>query len=334
MNEVSGFWKDRRVFVTGSRGFLGSWAVKDLKERGAVVVGLVRDIYRGPSLTGDPAAEPQFLVFGRLEDYDVLERAINEYEIDTVLHLGAQPIVGTAYRNPRSTFEANIRGTWNILEACRQISTVKRIVIASSDKAYGTADRLPYEETNPLRGQHPYDVSKSCADLIAQTYHTTYGLPVCVTRCANFYGGGDLNFNRIVPGTIQSVYKGEAPILRSDGTMVRDYIYVRDVVAAYLQLAELMSDPAVWGRAYNFSVELPLSVLEITNKIVTLMGRPDLEPIILNQAKAEIQAQYMSAALARRELGWVPRYSLDQSLLETVDWYRNYFRAAEAGGAA
>ena len=320
----SAFWKDRRVFVTGSNGFLGSWAVRELRRAGAFVAGLVRDVNKGPALSDDPEAAPNFLVFGCLEDYETLLRAINEYEIDTVMHLGAQPVVGTAYRNPLSTFEANIRGTWNVLEACRQVSTVKRIVIASSDKAYGTAVELPYTEATPLRGRHPYDVSKSCADMIAQAYHETYRLPVCVTRCANFFGGGDLNFSRIVPGTIQSVLKDQRPVLRSDGTMIRDYIYVRDVVAAYMLLAEAMTDPKHWGRAYNFSIEVPLSVLQITELVLKVMGRTDLKPIILGEAKAEIPIQHMSGAYARAELDWKPNYTLEQSLAETVAWYRNY----------
>jgi CDP-glucose 4,6-dehydratase len=240
------------------------------------------------------------------------------------MHLAAQPIVGTAHRDPRGTFGANIRGTWNLLEACRQVSTVKRIVVASSDKAYGTAERLPYDESMPLLGRHPYDVSKSCADMIAQAYHETYRVPIAITRAANFYGGGDLNFNRIVPGTIRSVLTGKAPVLRSDGTMVRDYIYVRDVVAAYLFLAEAMDDARFWGQAYNFSVEMPLTVLQITNKVLEAMGRTDVEPVILNEVKGEIPTQFLSAAKARRDLGWSPQFSLESSLVETVAWYKAY----------
>jgi CDP-glucose 4,6-dehydratase len=333
MGEANGFWNGRNVFVTGSGGFLGAWMVKELRAHGAYVVGLTRDQPGGASHPLHPDAQPDFVVQGRLEDYECLLRALNEYEIETVLHLAAQPIVGIAYRNPRSTFEANIRGTWNLLDACREISTVKRIIVASSDKAYGTAERLPYDESMPLLGRHPYDVSKSCADLIAQSYHLTYGLPVSITRAANFYGGGDLNFNRIIPGTIRSVLNGTSPILRSDGTMVRDYIYVRDVVAAYLLLAEAMDDEKFWGQAYNFSLEMQLSVLEFTKKILDVMGRADLRPVILSEAKAEIPVQYLSAARARRELGWVPRFSMEDSLTETVDWYRTYLRNAATSRA-
>jgi len=330
MADVGGFWRGRNVFVTGSSGFLGSWMVKELRARGAFVVGLLRDQPGRVVTAMHLDAEPDFVVHGQLEDYDCLLRTVNEYEIDCVMHLAAQPIVGTAYRDPRATFEANIRGTWNLLEACRQIATVKRIVVASSDKAYGTAERLPYDESMPLLGRHPYDVSKSCADMIAQAYHETYRVPVAITRAANFYGGGDLNFNRIVPGTIRSVLEGKPPVLRSDGTMVRDYIYVRDIVAAYLRLAEAMDDERFRGQAYNFSVEKPLTVLEITRKVLKAMGRPDVEPVILNEVKGEIPTQYLSAAKARRELGWVPQFTLEESLAETFDWYRTYLGSAGA----
>jgi CDP-glucose 4,6-dehydratase len=321
----TGFWHGRRVFVTGASGFLGSWMVRELRGKGAFVVALVRDLPRIPSLLGTELSLPDFSVLGRLEDYDCLVRALNEYEIETVMHLAAQPLVGTALRDPRGTFEANIRGTWNLLEACHQIPTVKRVVVASTDKAYGTADRLPYDEAMPLLGRHPYDMSKSCADIIAQGYHATYKLPVCITRCANFYGGGDLNFSRIVPGTIQSVLRGEAPVLRSDGTMIRDYIYIHDVVGGYLRLAEAMEQPELWGRAYNFSIEAPLSVIQVTEKILAAMGRQDLRPVILNDAKAEILEQHLSAARARRELDWRPKHTLEDSLKETVAWYRTWF---------
>lgn len=330
MVDVGGFWRGRNVLVTGASGFLGSWMVKELRARGAFVVGLLRDQPGRAASALHLDAEPDFVVHGRLEDYDCLVRALNEYEIECVMHLAAQPIVGTAYRDPRSTFEANIRGTWNLLDACRQIATVKRIVIASSDKAYGTAERLPYDESMPLLGRHPYDVSKSCADMIAQAYHETYRTPVTITRAANFYGGGDLNFNRIVPGTIRSVLDNKPPVLRSDGTMVRDYIYVRDIVAAYLLLAEAMDDAKVWGQAYNFSVEKPLTVLQITKKVLEAMGRTDIEPVILNEVKGEIPEQHLSAVKARRELGWVPQYTLEQSLAETVDWYRAYLGSVGA----
>jgi CDP-glucose 4,6-dehydratase len=334
MNSGAGFWTGRRVFVTGCRGFLGSWMVQELRRRGAFVVGLVRDVPADPPLLGGREAVPSYTVLGRLEDFDCLLRALNEYDIETVLHLGAQAIVGTALRNPRSTFEANILGTWNLLEACRQTAAVKRIIVASSDKAYGTSERQPYSEELPLAGRFPYDVSKSCADLIAQAYHASYGLPVCITRFANFFGGGDLNFSRLVPGTILSALRGQPPVLRSDGTMVRDYIYVLDGVAAYLVLAEAMEQPALWGSAFNFSLERPLSVLQVTQMILTTMGRDDLQPVILDEVRAEISVQHLSAARARSELAWQPRYSLEESLAETIEWYRRHLHRAPPAAAA
>jgi CDP-glucose 4,6-dehydratase len=324
-----GFWKNRNVFVTGAGGFLGSWMVAELARRGVNVVGLVRDI-QSTSKLGQliPGSTPHFTVLGKLEDYELMVRAVNEYEIDTVMHLGAQPIVGIANRNPLSTFEANIRGTWNVLEACRQTSTVKRVVVASSDKAYGEQPTLPYDESMPLQGMHPYDVSKSCTDLIAKTYHNTYGLPVCITRCGNFFGGGDLNFSRIVPGTIRSVLHGQRPIIRSDGSMIRDYVYVRDIVMFYLHLAEAMDDRAVHGHAFNYSTESQASVLDITNTILRLMGREDLKPNILNDVRGEIPHQYLSAAKARHMLDWVTHFSIDKALQETIDWYRAHAAAS------
>jgi len=325
LESLESFWHRKRVFVTGALGFLGSWLVQQLIEWNATVVGLVFDRQPARDAAEARIREQYTAVNGRLEEYECLLRGINEYEIDTVIHLGAQPIVGTANRNPLSTFESNIRGTWNLLEACRQVSTVKRVVVASSDKAYGNQEELPYTEDMPLRGQYPYDVSKSCADLIAHTYYATYGLPVCVTRCGNFFGGRDLNFNRIVPGTIRSVIFNEPPLIRSDGTFVRDYIYVRDVVYAYLELARQMERPEVHGHAFNFSNETRLSVLDLTDRIERLMGRQDLKPQILNEAHAEIKDQYLSSQKAHDMLGWAPRFTVDDALSETIAWYRDYF---------
>lgn len=328
MNESS-FWQNRNVFVTGATGFLGSWVVSELNARGANVVGLVRDISRTAKDALIENSQLNFTVFGSLEDYELLLRAVNEYEVDAVFHLGAQPIVGIANRNPRSTFEANIRGTWNLLEACRDVPTVERVVVASSDKAYGEQPNLPYDESMPLQGRHPYDVSKSCTDLISQTYHNTYGTPVCITRCGNFFGGGDLNFNRIVPGTIRSALAGEAPVIRSDGTFIRDYVYVRDVANFYLYLAEAMEDPALHGHAFNYSTESQLSVLDITRLILRVMGRENLEPVILNEAKGEIPHQYLSAAKVREMLHYTTQWSIEDALAETVAWYTRYFAGTQ-----
>ncbi len=253
-----------------------------------------------------------------------MERCLGEYEIDTVIHLAAQTIVTIANRNPLSTFESNIAGTWALLEACRRSPAVKQIVVASSDKAYGDADKLPYDEETPLRGRHPYDMSKSCSDLVAQCYAKTYELPVAITRCGNFYGGGDLNWNRIVPGTIRSVIRGQRPVIRSDGNYVRDYFYVEDGAAAYMHLAQALAEnPALRGEAFNFSNESQISVLELVDKILALM-HSDLRPEVRNEANNEIRHQYLSAAKAKRMLNWQPLFSLEQGLERTVDWYRTF----------
>lgn len=328
--EENRFWGGRRVLVTGCTGFLGSWLTRRLVELGAEVVGLVRDQVPNSYLNRAGTAARINVVHGDLSDPAVVRRALGEYEVDTVFHLAAQAIVGVANNDPVSTFEANIRGTWLLLEACRQTKSLTRVVIASSDKAYGSHDILPYTETFPLQGDHPYDVSKSCADLIAHTYHHTYKLPVCITRCGNLFGGGDLNFNRIVPGTIKWGLDGERPIIRSDGSPKRDYIYVRDAVEAYMLLARSMDDPAVHGHAFNFGTAKPLSVLEVTSKILSLMGRDDLEPVVLDEAKAEILHQYLSSEKAGRMLGWEPVANLDQGLKESIAWYRDFFSARAA----
>lgn len=317
------FWKSKNVFITGCSGFLGSHAAKLLTEAGANVTGLVRD-YTPKSYLYNGTIDKINVVSGALEDLQLIERALGEYEIDTVLHLAAQAIVGIANRNPVSTFNANVMGTCNILEACRRSPLVKTIVVASSDKAYGDQENLPYHESMPLKGTHPYDVSKSCADLIAQTYHKTYGLPVCITRCGNLFGGGDLNFNRIVPQTIKSILNNEAPVIRSDGTFIRDYICVEDAALAYLLLAEKMQQPDIHGEAFNISNEVRLTVLELVNKILELM-ESDLAPVILNQGSHEIKNQYLSAEKARTILGWKPQYSIEEGLIRTIDWYRGYF---------
>ncbi len=319
-------WKDRPVFVTGCTGLLGSWLCKELIARKANVVGLIRDWVPGSVLINDRYIDRMATVRGDLNDFSLIERALNEYEIDTVFHLGAQTIVEIANRNPLSTFETNIKGTWNVLEATRRVPTVKKIIMASSDKAYGDQPVLPYSEDTPLQGTHPYDVSKSCADLIAKTYHTTYGTPVCVTRCGNFYGGGDTNFNRVVPGTIRSLLNDEQPVIRSDGSYIRDYFYVEDGVNAYLHLAEKMEDKNIHGEAFNFSNELQITVLELVKKIISLMGKEDIEPKILGIAKNEIKHQYLSAKKAREVLGWSPKYTLDEGLLRTIQWYSKFLK--------
>jgi CDP-glucose 4,6-dehydratase len=319
------FWRDRPVFVTGATGLVGSWLVARLAQAGADVVCLVRDWVPQSALIREGRLASFKVVHGDLCDGALLERVLAEYEIATVFHLGAQTIVGTANRNPVPTFETNIGGTWALLEAARRTPTVKQVLVASSDKAYGASDTLPYDEETPLRGQHPYDVSKSCADLISQTYAHTYGLPVAITRCGNFYGGGDLNWNRIVPGTIRSALRGERPIIRSDGQFVRDYFYVEDGAAVYTLLAEKMGDGgAMSGQAYNFSNEIQVTVLELVQQILRAMGS-DLEPEVRNEASNEIRHQYLSAARARRDLGWAPLYSMEDGIARTIEWYRAFF---------
>jgi CDP-glucose 4,6-dehydratase len=319
------FWRDRPVLVTGGTGLLGSWLVHRLLELQALVVVIVRDWSPKSLLVKSGGLNRVVRVSGDITDIALVERALGEYEIDTVFHLAAQTIVGIANRNPVSTFESNIRGTYTVLEACRRSPTVKQIIAASSDKAYGDQESLPYDETTPLEGRHPYDVSKSCADLICTSYSVTFGLPVAVTRCGNFYGGGDLNWSRIVPGTIRSVLRGESPVIRSDGSYIRDYFYVQDGVEAYLLLAEkLAANPSLAGEAFNFSNELQVSVLQLVEKILAVM-QSDISPEIQGVAVHEIRHQYLSAEKARALLNWSPLYTLDYGLAETVEWYGEFF---------
>ena len=316
------FWRQRNVFVTGATGLLGSWLTQELVAQGANVTCLIRDSVPSSRLISSGTLAKVNVVRGGLEEFDVLVRALNEYEIDTVFHLGAQTIVGTAYRSALSTFEANIRGTWQLLEACRQIPRfLKRVLVASSDKAYGAHDHLPYTEDTPLEGRFPYDVSKSCTDLISLSYWHTYQLPVAVTRCGNLFGGGDLNYNRLIPGTIRSALANERPIIRSDGTFVRDYFYVRDAVVAYMALAERLPDPKFSGQAFNFGTETPVSVLDLVDQILELMGKKSLTPVILNEATAEIPRQYLDCTKARTLMSWKPRWSTDDGLREAIAWY-------------
>lgn len=316
------FWRDRKVLVTGATGLLGAELCIQLAAADAQVVALVRD-WVPQSRFHTELDGRAVLVRGELEDLSLLERAINEHEIDTVFHLAAQTIVGTAHRGPISTFETNIRGTWNLLEACRRSSLVKRVVVASSDKAYGEPEQVPYDEDHPLRATFPYDVSKACADMIARSYHHSFGLPVAITRCGNLFGPGDLNWNRIIPGTIRSALRNEPPIIRSDGSFVRDYLYVGDAAQAYLLTAEKLGSEGVAGEAFNFSYEIELSVLDVVREVLSCMGREDLQPIVLNEAHHEIRRQTLSAAKAKRVLGWSgPAFGFRSGLERTLPWYR------------
>jgi CDP-glucose 4,6-dehydratase len=321
---VSEFWQDRPTLVTGATGLVGGWLVRRLVGEGADVVCVVRDWVPGAELLQTELLNQVKIVRGDVCDLGLLERLLGEYEIDTVMHLAAQTIVPIANRNPLSTFETNIGGTWKLMEACRRSPLVRQVVVASSDKAYGHQDALPYTESTPLRGQHPYDVSKSCADLISGAYASTYGLPVVITRCGNFYGGGDLNWNRIVPGTIRSVLRGKRPVIRSDGTYVRDYFYVEDGAAAYMLLAEqLAARPELAGQAFNFSNEVQTTVTDLVRQILNLMAS-DLIPDIRGEASNEIPHQYLSAAKARDVLHWRPLFSLEEGLTHTVSWYAGH----------
>jgi CDP-glucose 4,6-dehydratase len=322
---LSTFWQDRPVFVTGATGLVGGWLVRRLLQLGADVVCLVRDWIPQSELARARLIDQVKVVRGDVRDQELLERILGEYEIVSVFHLAAQTTVGVANRNPVSTLDVNIRGTWTLLEACRRSPKVQQIVVASSDKAYGDQATLPYTEATPLQGRHPYDVSKSCADLIGQAYAKTYGLPVCITRCGNFYGGGDLNWNRIVPGTIRSILRGERPVIRSDGSYIRDYFYVEDGAAAYTLLIEqLAARPELRGEAFNFSNELCISVLELVEKILNTMGS-NLAPDVRNEATNEIKCQYLDASKAKRMLNWSPSFTLEEGLQATIRWYEQYF---------
>lgn len=328
MNKSNQFWRDRPTFVTGATGLIGGWLVKRLLDLEADVVCLIRDWVPQSELARGGFIGNVKSVRGDIRDQALLERVLGEYEIDTVIHLAAQTIVGIANRNPVSTFETNIAGTWALLEACRRSPLVKQIILASSDKAYGDNGEQPYNEEMPLKGDHPYDVSKSCADLLAQTYAKTYGSPVAITRCGNFYGGGDLNWNRIVPGTIRAVLRARRPVIRSDGNFVRDYFYVEDAAAAYMLLAErLAENPNLKGEAFNFSNEGETKVIDLVNVVLEMM-RSDLEPDIRNETTNEIYYQHLDAAKARQTLKWKPLHTLEEGLLKTIDWYRNFMEAA------
>jgi CDP-glucose 4,6-dehydratase len=323
------FWRARPVFVTGATGFLGGVLVRRLLQLGADVTCLVRDFVPHCEYSREGLMAQTRVVRGDLCDGQTLQRALNENDITTVFHLAAQALVGAANRHPLSTFESNVRGTWQLLEACRSAKTVRHIAFASSDKAYGASDTLPYTEETPLCGRHPYDVSKSCADLIAQSYATTFGVPVCIARCGNLFGGGDLNWSRLIPGTMRSALHGEIPVIRSDGGFVRDYLHVEDAANSYLLLAQaLEKNPRLAGEAFNFSLETPLSVLEVVQRTLRVLA-VDVQPEVRNEASHEIREQYLSAAKARITLGWQPQMDFDAALKITAQWYRNYLNASQ-----
>lgn len=318
------FWNSRSVFVTGATGLLGGWLVPALVERGASVVVLVRDTTPRSMLVREGWLNRVASVHGSLTDDGLVRRTLAEYGVQTIFHLGAQTLVGVAKVDPIGTLEANVRGTWTVLEAARQCG-VSEVLVASSDKAYGESPNLPYREDYPLQGRFPYDVSKSCADLITSMYARTYGLPAAIVRCGNLFGGGDLNFSRLIPGVIEATLRGERFKIRSDGLFVRDFVYVEDAAEAYMCLAEnLARDRAIGGEAFNFSLGERPTMLDLVEKVLTIMQREDLRPIVQNIANAEIREQYMDPTKAQTRLGWTPRCGMDEGLRRTIEWYRTF----------
>ncbi len=320
------FWGGRSVLVTGAGGFVGSWLTQALVEREAQVTVILRDepVLSTFGLLG--LATRVNVVRGSITDYAAVERTVNDYEVETCFHLAAQAIVGVANRSPLSTFESNIKGTWTVLEACRVSKTIKRVVVASSDKAYGPQPGLPYTEEMPLFGINPYDASKVCSEVLARSYQKTFDMPIAVARCANIYGGGDLNYSRLIPGTIQSALRGERPIIRSDGMPLRDYLYIDDAVRAYVSLGEELSRPEVRGQAFNFGTGRPVSVLELVQQILHLSPNPDLKPDVrgMGTPNGEIDHQYLSSERAKTVLGWTAGVPLEVGLRRTVSWYQEH----------
>lgn len=320
-------WKNKNVFITGGDGFIGGCLAKKLKEEGAKVVILVRDIKTEATYKALKIENEVVQVVGDLSDYQLMLRVLNDYRIDSCFHLGAQALVQLANSGPISTFESNIKGTWNILEACRNSGKIERIVVASSDKAYGVQKKLPYTEESPLLGLYPYDASKACTDILARSYALSYKLPIAVTRNANTYGGGDLNFSRIIPDAIRCVLGDKDFIIRSDGTSERDYMYIDDAVVSYLTLAAKVSDNNVRGEAFNFGTNRPISAILLFNLIAKLCGKPKLKPKIMNEAKNEIGCQYLASTKAHKILDWSPKYTLEEGLARTIFWYKQYLKS-------
>ncbi len=320
------FWKDRSVLITGASGLVGSWLTEQLVLNQARVTVLLQDVHeRSPFMKHAHGNVHCF--YGQLEDMSIVEKALLISEADTVFHLGAQTIVGNALTTPWITFEANVRGTYNVLEACRrQGKGLKAVVVASSDKAYGDSSRLPYTEDMPLNGIAPYDASKVCTEVIAKSYTSTYGLPVIVARCGNIYGGGDMNFSRLIPGTIKSLIFDQAPIIRSDGTFVRDYVYVKNVADVYMKLAHLAHQNKAIGESFNYSDDAPKKVLEVVEMIIRVMGKPHLKPVIQNNAAHEIHDQHLSSAKLRSYVDLAALSNMEKSLTETIGWYYEFFR--------
>jgi len=324
------FWQSRSILVTGGTGLLGSWLVPALVERRAAVVALVRDETPRSLLVRDGWLDRIVTVRGDLREEGLLRRTFAEYGTQTIFHLAAQTLVGVAKVDPVGTLDTNIRGTWTLLEAARQCG-VSEIIVASSDKAYGESPHLPYREDHPLQGRFPYEVSKSCVDLITSMYARTYALPAAIVRCGNLFGGGDLNFSRLIPGAIEATLRNQNFKIRSDGGFVRDFLYVEDAADAYLCLAEhLARDRSLIGESFNFGLGLRLTMLELVEKILTMMHRPDLRPVVQNMVDSEIREQYLDPSKAQARLGWTPSYGMEEGLRRTIEWYRQFLGVPDA----
>jgi len=321
---MADFWFGKRVLITGGTGFIGSWLVKSLIKNGSKVTLLVRDLHPNVFFSlKQNQLFPKNIVIGDLSNYDLVTRIFNEYEIEACFHLAAQAIVGVANQSPLSTFTSNIKGTWNLLEAARNSKTLDRMIVASSDKAYGEPIEVPIPESHPLLASHPYDASKACEEILAKTYYHSYGLPIAISRCSNIYGGGDLNFSRIIPDIIRSILLDKQPIIRSDGKSIREYLYISDVISGYLSLGKNLSQKNVKGEAFNFGASNPISVIELVNKLLRITEKNNLKPKIMNKTSNEIKIQYLSSKKAKNILNWYPKTSLDDGLKQTFEWYRD-----------
>lgn len=322
---VKEFWIGKKVFVTGGTGFIGTYLIKELLDCGAEVYCLTQELNKDSNFKKWGLDEKTVLIYGSILDFNLINLSLQKYNIDTVFHLAAQPLVQLAFSKPFETIETNVIGTLNILETCR-LNGIERIIVASSDKAYGSQENLPYKEESPMNGTYPYDVSKSCTDLIARSYGKTYGMPIAVTRLSNVYGGGDLNFDRIIPETIKHLLLNEPVLIRSDGKFMREFFYVKDAVEAYVKLAENIEKLNLKGEAFNFGTDTPITILDLIKKIKNISGKENVEINILNTAKGEIRDQFLSSEKARKMLLWEPKYDLDSGLVETYQWYKDFFK--------
>lgn len=325
-------WGGARVLFTGAQGFIGSWVAERLLDEGAEVFVLDRPAvelsrYRLRGLHERCEAVP-----AALSDLASLRTAIERGGVDTVFHLAASAIVGSAAVSPLDTYEVNVRGTWNLLEACRTAGEPPaRVVVASTDKAYGAHEQLPYREDHALQPRYPYDASKACADLIARSYAHTFGLPVAVTRFANVFGGGDFNFSRLVPGAIKALLAGKPPVIRSSGLMERDFLYAEDAVTAYLTVAASLDRPELHGRAWNAGIGQAVTVLEVVEQLIEIAG-VDLEPDVRGEGTphGELSRQWLDCGAISKQLDWAPQWDLRRGLRATYEWYAQELPCMEA----